>query len=465
MKNVKFKNLIIIYNLITVICVTGLMLILISADILNRDNLFSPIFCIALVMIVILSIIISTEISNKAIKYFKKIEKNMKALLEGKIIDIKSIKNSSNIEEVNSFINTYISVIEIIKRNNFALNTEESKTEIILEHMADGVIAFSTREDVIHMNKSAMALLEINGELDTFSKIKNTFKLDINFKDIIYLPVNKCIQQKLEIGESVFDFVFVPFCNDGITPTGVILMIRNITESARLDEMRKEFVANVSHEFKTPLTSIKGYSETMMRTDLSKDEIEDFARVINKEANRMDRLVVDLLQLSKFDYSKGTLKKVNINLVELSKTVVEKMLFNAKQKEHKLSLQILNPVRIHADRDSIEQVLINIISNSIKYTPDGGNITVSIDCDSSKAIVKIKDDGLGIPKKDLDRIFERFYRVDKARSRQMGGTGLGLSIVKELIDSNNGTITMESELDRGTTTIITLPLEKNRLEQ
>ena len=464
MKNIKFKNLIIIYNLLTIIVVSCIIVLLVWTNILNKENILSPIFVISMFMVVILSIIISSDIANKCIRFFKKIEKNMKALLDGKIIDIRSIKNVSNIEEVNSFINTYISVIEIIKRNNFALNSEESKTEIILEHMADGVIAFSTREDVIHMNKSAMTLLGINSELDTFNKIKNTFKLDIDFKDIIYLPVNKCIQQKLEIGESVFEFVFVPFCNDGITPTGVILMIRNITESARLDEMRKEFVANVSHEFKTPLTSIKGYSETMMRTDLNKDEIEDFARVINREANRMDRLVVDLLQLSKFDYSKGTLKKVNINLVELSKTVIEKMLFTAKQKEHKLNLEIINNVRIHADRDSVEQVLINVISNSIKYTPDGGNITLSIESDSDKAIIKISDDGLGIPKKDLERIFERFYRVDKARSRQMGGTGLGLSIVKELIDSNNGTITMESELDKGTTTIITLPLEKNRME-
>ena len=464
MKRFKFKNIIIIYNLLSIIFTTAIILLLVHSDMLNKDNIFSSSFVIVIAVILILSIIISKELANSIMKYFKKVEKNMKSLLDGKIVDIKSIKNASNISEINSFINTYISVIEIIKRNNFALNSEESKTEIILEHMADGVIAFSTLEDVIHINKSAMSLLGINGDLDSFDKIKKTFNLDISFRDIIYLPVNKCIEQKVQIGEYVFNFVFVPFCNDGFTPMGVILMIRNITESARLDNMRKEFVANVSHEFKTPLTSIKGYSETMMRTDLNKNEIEDFARVINREANRMDRLVVDLLQLSKFDYSKGTLKKVNINLGELCKIVVEKMLFNAKQKEHKLNLQILNTVRIHADRDSVEQVLINIISNSIKYTPDGGNINISVNSDNKKAIIKISDDGLGIPKKDLDRIFERFYRVDKARSREMGGTGLGLSIVKELVDSNNGTIDMESELDRGTTTIITLPLEKNRME-
>ena len=464
MKRFKFKNIIIIYNLLSIIFTTAIILLLVHSDMLNKDNIFSSSFVIVIAVILILSIIISKELANSIMKYIKKVEKNMKSLLDGKIVDIKSIKNASNISEINSFINTYISVIEIIKRNNFALNSEESKTEIILEHMADGVIAFSTLEDVIHINKSAMSLLGINGDLDSFDKIKKTFNLDISFRDIIYLPVNKCIEQKVQIGEYVFNFVFVPFCNDGFTPMGVILMIRNITESARLDNMRKEFVANVSHEFKTPLTSIKGYSETMMRTDLNKNEIEDFARVINREANRMDRLVVDLLQLSKFDYSKGTLKKVNINLGELCKIVVEKMLFNAKQKEHKLNLQILNTVRIHADRDSVEQVLINIISNSIKYTPDGGNINISVNSDNKKAIIKISDDGLGIPKKDLDRIFERFYRVDKARSREMGGTGLGLSIVKELVDSNNGTIDMESELDRGTTTIITLPLEKNRME-
>ena len=241
---------------------------------------------------------------------------------------------------------------------------------------------------------------------------------------------------------------------------GVIMMIRNITEIVKLDDMRKEFVANVSHELRTPLTSIKGYSETILNGDLTVPEISKFTKVINTEANRMERLVADLLQLSRFDNKKVNLKKTMFPLQDLAKNVCDKLKFVASEKKHKLECIIqVEPPRVYADRDTIEQVMVNIITNSIKYTKEGGQIKVYVGAVNGSAYFKVVDNGMGIPEADLKRIFERFYRVDKARSRSMGGTGLGLSIVKEIIDANEGTIDIKSEVDKGTEVIVTLPVK------
>jgi two-component system sensor histidine kinase VicK len=236
---------------------------------------------------------------------------------------------------------------------------------------------------------------------------------------------------------------------------GVILLAKNITDSVRLDNMRKEFVANVSHELKTPLTSIKGYSETILAGGLNPEEQMQFTKVINNEANRMNKLVADLLKLSRFDYQKNNWNKTKFNLDDLAKAVVEKMTYIAKKKNHQLQCIVnIVPPPISADKDAIEQVITNLVSNSIKYTPDGGEINVYIGSIAGRAYLKVIDTGIGITEKDLSRIFERFYRVDKARSREMGGTGLGLSIVKEIVDGNGGTIEIKSEVEKGTEVII-----------
>lgn len=308
------------------------------------------------------------------------------------------------------------------------------------------------------MNKSAMWLLNINSNDDTFEKIVKKLNLELEFDKIMYLPNYKSLEIKTTIGENALNIVFVPFFSDRLTPLGVIMMVRNITENVKLDNMRKEFVANVSHELKTPLTSIKGYSETIANGDLTYQEIVKFSKVINQEANRMGRLVADLLQLSRFDYKKVSWKKMMFPIDEMAKNVCEKMQFSAREKNHKLECVVtVVPPSVYADRDSIEQVIINIISNSIKYTPEGGIIKVYVGSINNNAYIKVIDNGIGIPEKDLDRIFERFYRVDKARSRKMGGTGLGLSIVKEIIDGNGGTIDIRSEVNKGTEVIVTLP--------
>ncbi len=391
----------------------------------------------------------------------KRMERSMGAVIEGNINDVKGINNYFKVKELTDIASTFNEMVKVIRNNNFDLNSQQSKTEIILEQMDDGVVAFSVDKKVIHMNGAAMKLLGLSKDDEEYEKIIRKIGIKVDFDKVIYLSNYKNIEERVEIDGIVLNIVLLPFYSSKFMPMGVILIAKNITESVRLDNMRKEFVANVSHELKTPLTSIKGYSETIIAGGLNTEEQMQFTKVINNEANRMNKLVGDLLKLSRFDYQKNNWNKTKFNLDDLAKVVVEKMTYIAEKKNHNLRCIVnIVPPPIVADKDAIEQVITNLVSNSIKYTPDGGEINVYIGSISGKGYIKVIDTGLGIPERDLSRIFERFYRVDKARSREMGGTGLGLSIVKEIVDGNDGMIEIRSEVGKGTEVIITFDADR-----
>lgn len=457
---VSMKKIIRAMSIIMVVIVY-ITTIILSGTIIDTDKIFSKNNIIVLVIFAIISYILSVIVSNKIVSPLKKIEKGMKVVSEGKLPDISRIKDSDEFPEYHELMDTYISMLKVIKKNTFDLNSQQSKTEIILEHMADGVMAFSTTKEIVHMNKSAMRMLNITNEDESFDTICQRLKLNIDFSKVMYLPNYQSVEIKTELGELALSIVFAPFFSDELSPMGIIMIIRNITDSVQTDNVRKEFVANVSHELKTPLTSIRGYSETIMNGDLTYQEILRFSKVINQEANRMSRLVSDLLQLSKMDYNKVSWNKTTLNTVDILKNVCEKVRFEAEEKKHKLELICAENIpTIYADKDSVQQIIINILTNSIKYTPEGGLIRIYAGPIENRVYIKVIDNGIGIPQKDLGRLFERFYRVDKARSRKMGGTGLGLSIVKEMVDGNNGTINIDSKLNEGTEVTITFPTKK-----
>lgn len=457
MKN-SIKRSFFLINIIMVILTYITTTFLYKNNLLDLTEMFNPTSFMVIVVVCLIALILSIILVNIIIFPLKKIEKSMKNVADGKILESKSLKSYSKFLEINTIIEAYEDMMQVIRKNTFDLNSQQSKTEIILEHMADGVVAFSVSRQVVHMNKSAIRLLNMTGIEDTFEKITKKLGIQLDFDKVMYLPNYKSIEERIIVLDNVLNVIFVPFYSDKLIPMGAIMVVRNITENVKLDNMRKEFVANVSHELKTPLTAIKGYSETIMNFDLSSEDITRFSKVIYQEANRMDRLVSDLLQLSRFDYKRVNLKKMMFSLDELVKNVCEKMKYSAKEKNHTLECIVtVAPPKIYADKDAIEQVIVNIISNSIKYTKDGGQIKVYVGAINESAYFKVIDNGIGIPAKDLNRIFERFYRVDKARSRSMGGTGLGLSIVKEIIESNSGTIELKSEIEKGTEVIVTLP--------
>lgn len=237
-----------------------------------------------------------------------------------------------------------------------------------------------------------------------------------------------------------------------------MVLIQDITEHVRLDNMRKEFVADVSHELKTPLTSILGYSETLATSEYDKELQTKFLNVISSEAVRMTKLVNDLLTLSKYDNKKTNTEKTEFDLGELVKQAQENLQIEMDKKHQKVECFVTaNVPNVYADRDGIERVVLNILSNSIKYTGEGGTIKIYVGFVYNDAYIKVIDNGIGIPEEDLNKIFERFYRVDKARTREMGGTGLGLSIAKEILDQNNGRIDIKSKVHEGTEVVITIP--------
>ena len=338
---------------------------------------------------------------------------------------------------------------------------EDAEIKKRLLHMTEGIIAFDIDGKIDLINPAAKRLLNISPEDFTFEDVFNKFNLDINMEKLIYLEDLTSMEQKIEVGDKSVNVLFAPFRNEeNNKPEGIIAVIQDITEHVRLDIMRKEFVADVSHELKTPITSIMGYTDTLLEGDYDKETQTEFLKVVSSEARRMARLVTDLLELSRIDSNKKKVKKESFDLGELAKDCQNKLGIEIKKKNHNVECFVTADVPpVYADKDDIQRVILNILTNSIKYTPDNGNIKIYVGFVYSDAYIKVIDNGIGIPEQDLHRIFERFYRVDKARTRELGGTGLGLSIAKEILDKNGGSINIKSEVGKGTEVVIKIPTE------
>ena len=346
-----------------------------------------------------------------------------------------------------------------LNENLNKVTRQKKQIETILQYMTDGIMAFDLNGNIIHINSAAITLLGLTGPKNNFNEIFKSIDLDVNLEKIIYLEDWAKSERKIiNVKDKYLKIFFASFKDELERPAGAIVLIQDITEHVRLDNMRKEFIADVSHELKTPLTSIMGYAETLANSEYDPEMQEKFLKVINNESIRMTKLVNDLLILSKYDNEQIECEKIEFNLGELVKSCLENLQIEADKKNQKVECFVTaNVPTVKADKDGIERVVLNILSNSIKYTEDGGVIKIYVGFVYNDAYIKIIDNGIGIPEKDLDRIFERFYRVDKARTRKMGGTGLGLSIAKEILDKNNGRIDIKSKVGKGTEVVITIP--------
>ncbi len=367
--------------------------------------------------------------------------------------------------EINDLVSAFDNMNNELKENLNEATRQKKQMETILLHMTDGIIAFNIEGDIIHINPAAKTFLDVDKE-NTFNEIFEKYNVDINLEKIIYLENWTSSEQKINVEDRTINLFFAPFKNENDRPAGVIVVIQDITEHVKLDSMRKRFVADVSHELKTPITSIMGYADTLLENEIDGEISKKFLERISTEAQRMSRLVSDLLTLSRYDTSKINTEKTEFDLGELVKYTFEGLDLEMKKKSQSGECFVTSDVPlVYADKNGIERVVLNILTNAIKYTPENGNIKVYVGFVYNDAYIKIIDTGIGIPKDDLDKIFERFYRVDKARTREMGGTGLGLSIAKEILDQNDGMIDIKSEAGKGTEVVIRIPTKQPKKEK
>jgi two-component system sensor histidine kinase VicK len=296
----------------------------------------------------------------------------------------------------------------------------------------------------------------------SFDDFSSYYKIGITLKDIIegLITSNKSVD--VNVYDRVIKIYFSFFTDEDDTMDGIICILHDVTEEKRVQNMQKEFVANVSHELKTPLASIKSYTETILDGDVDERTTKGFLGIVNSEADRMARIVRDLLQLSRIDGNRMDWNMEEQDITFIVKGVIDKLKLEAKKKRIKLIADLAEFLdNVNCDKHRIEQVLINVLSNAIKYTHRGGKVTIQTGKLDSNVFIRVQDTGIGIPEEFLPRIFERFFRVDKARSREMGGTGLGLSIAKEIVEAHGGSISAASSKGSGTEILVMLPLLPN----
>lgn len=362
-------------------------------------------------------------------------------------------------DEIGVLTNTFNHMARVLEKTLEEAENERNKLDTLFLHMTDGVTAFDRDGKIIHSNPAAEQML--GRTLEPGSDYQTIFGDIAPLEEVLSLQYPDAVKAERTEGGRSLALLFAPFRSE--TQGGIMAVIHDVTEQKRTEEIRREFVANVSHELRTPLTNIRSYAETLADgEDIPPAIRKDFFGVILNETDRMTHIVQDLLTLSRFDSGRIDLNYSRFSFARAVTDVYNAVLLEANRRGHKVTLQ-LDPElpEIHADRDRISQVIMNVVSNSIKYTPDGGLIEISAGRTENELWLEVADNGIGIPPEDRSRIFERFYRVDKARSRESGGTGLGLSIAKQIMLLHKGDIVLLDRDGPGITVRVTLPIKEN----
>ncbi|WP_353094664.1 ATP-binding protein [Tissierella praeacuta] len=416
----------------------------------------------ATVMALVITVFLGYLIASSITEPIRDVTNKAEEMAMGNFKQFVEVKSDDEIGQLASMFNH---LTLKLKDTIQEMDLERSKLDTIFNYMAEGVIAVDINGNIIHANPIAIDILQ-SGQgkiLESGSTFREMISLKlINLEGINYDDETTLDGARtLETDSHVYKVKYAPFKNEKNNIGGLIIVFQDMTNEHKLDNMRKEFVANVSHELKTPITTIKSYTETLMDNSIDDEMGKRFLSVIDDECDRMTRLVKDLLQLSNLDYQKTAWKKQSICVKELLNEILLKLEFSFKEKKHEVAVNIENDLpNIVIDKDGLEQVILNIISNAVKYTEDGGRIEVSSRRLGEFISIEVKDNGIGIPEEDQNRIFERFYRVEKGRSRESGGTGLGLSIAKQIIEAHGGEIILKSNFNEGTTVDIKIPFDK-----
>ena len=398
----------------------------------------------------------------------RRLNQKVKDLIAGDYSEVLDMQGGPEITDITNSINDLSEVIRLTHEN---LEQETKRLSSILSYMTDGVLATNRRGQIIMINDMATKQL---GVKESEARKMNILKLldvedEYDLRDLITKVPVLTIDSQDENGEFLSLRVrFALIRRESGFISGLVAVLHDTTEQEKEERERRLFVSNVSHELRTPLTSVKSYLEALDEGALSEPVAPDFIKVSLDETNRMMRMVSDLLSLSRIDNATSHLDIELTNFTAFITFILnrfDKIRSQNDDKKYEIIRDYpINSIWVEIDTDKMTQVIDNIINNAIKYSPDGGKITVSMKTTDTQMILSISDEGLGIPKKDLPKIFDRFYRVDKARSRAQGGSGLGLAIAKEIIKQHHGFIWAKSEYGKGSTFTIVLPYDKEAVK-
>ena len=411
----------------------------------------------ALIIGLLIAVLLSFLLSKTMVGPIEKLTAGAERVAAG---DFDSELPVESTDEIGILTGAFNEMSGVLQSTLAAVENERNKLDTLFLHMTDGVVAFDHHGELIHCNPAANDLLRRKVEPDcTYEELLGDMH---PFEEVLALQRPNYVEEELRVGERTLDLYLAPFSDH--KKGGVLIVLHDVTEQHRNEERRKEFVANVSHELRTPLTNVRSYAETLRDGgDIPRDTANSFLDIIITETDRMTHIVQDLLTLSRLDAGNAELVLSRFPFGDAIHSVFQANALNARQHQHQLTYDPPESLPlIVGDRSRLEQVMMNVIGNAIKYTPDGGHIHITAGSTEDTVWMEVSDDGIGIPEKDRERIFDRFYRVDKARSRESGGTGLGLSIAREIVNRHHGTIALAPHAGQGTTVRLTLPISQSQ---
>ena len=437
---------------------------------LIKDTVLTSDFIFVLILLGFILVVTLLLLENRRDNIrLKKINQKVKDLIAGDYSQVLDMQGSSEITNITNNLNDLSEVIRLTQEN---LEQESKRLHSILSYMTDGVLATNRRGKITMINDMAKKQLGVQKEDVLNKSILELLKIEDEYelRDLITQIPELMIDSQDGNGEYLSLRVrFALIRRESGFISGLVAVLHDTTEQEKEERERRLFVSNVSHELRTPLTSVKSYLEALDEGALSEPVAPDFIKVSLDETNRMMRMVTDLLHLSRIDNATSHLDVEMINFTAFITFILnrfDKMRGSDEEKKYELVRDYpITSVWIEIDTDKMTQVIDNILNNAIKYSPDGGKITVTMKTTDDQMILSISDQGLGIPKQDLPRIFDRFYRVDRARSRAQGGTGLGLAIAKEIVKQHEGFIWAKSEYGKGSTFTIVLPYDKDAVKE
>ena len=412
----------------------------------------------ALVIGLLISVLLSFLLSKTMVGPIEKLTAGAERVASGNFNSALPVEST---DEIGILTGTFNEMAGVLQATLAAVENERNKLDTLFLHMTDGVVAFDHAGRLIHCNPAATDMLHRTVEAAcTYDELFGSL---YPFQQMLALQRPNYAESELLVKDRTLEVFLAPFSDQ--ERGGVLIVLHDVTEQHRNEERRKEFVANVSHELRTPLTNVRSYAETLRDAEgaIPQNTANSFLDIIINETDRMTHIVQDLLTLSRLDRGGAELVLSRFPFGEAIESVARSSALSAQQHGHTLTYGDMEPLPlVVGDRSRLEQVMMNILGNAIKYTPDGGAIRITAGSTEDTVWMEVWDNGIGIPEKDREHIFDRFYRVDKARSRESGGTGLGLSIAREIVERHQGTISIVGHEGPGTTVRLVLPIGQER---